>query len=124
MAVQATAVFHQGPLPPARELAAYEQAHPGAAAWILKEAERNAEHVRQMETIGARLQIRDALLFRVLPFSVVTVYILSTMAIAIFANAWVGGTLLATGLAGVATAYVKCMLPGANNETREPARKP
>jgi len=105
------ATLQTGPLPPARELAAYEQAHPGAAAWILSEAQINAAHVRQMEVVGAKLQSRDAFLFRVLPFIAVFAFLMCTMMIAIFANAWAGSALLASGLVTIVLAYIRGVLP-------------
>ena len=101
------ATFHAGPLPPARELAAYDQAHAGAAAWILQQAELNAEHVREMERLGARLQTRDALLLRLLPFCFVTLFVMCATVIAIWGNVWFGGSLLASALGGVGLAYLK-----------------
>lgn len=112
VAQQVATTFHAGPLPPARELAAYDQAHPGAAAWILHEAELNAEHVRVMERLGARLQTRDALLLRTLPFCFVTLFVLCATMIAIWGNVWFGGSLLASALGGVALAYLKSSGPG------------
>ena len=104
---QVATSFHAGPLPPARELPAYDQAHPGAAAWILHEAALNAEHVRAMERLGARRQTRDALLLRVLPFCFVTLVVICATAIGVWGNVWFGGSLLASALGGVALAYVK-----------------
>ena len=95
---QVAATFHAGPLPPARELAAYEEAHAGAATWILREAELNAEHVREMERLGARLQTRDAFLLRALPFCFVTLFVVCATVIAIWGNVWFGGSLLATSV--------------------------
>lgn len=98
---------HQGPLPPPEQLAAYERLHPGSAAWILDQAEQNAEHIRSMERRGAAAQERDALLKRVLPFAVVVVFLAGWVAIAIWASPIIGAAGAFTTLASVLLAYFK-----------------
>jgi len=90
-AMQLQISSHQGPLPPPHVLSGYEQVHPGAAAWILKEAEASASHTREMERLALTYQARDALLHRILPFFLVALLLIVSAAIAIFANVYVGG---------------------------------
>jgi uncharacterized membrane protein len=97
---------HQGPLPPPQHLAGYEQAHPGAAAWILREAEASAAHTRDMERLAIRYQARDAFLERLLPFSLVAILLIIS-AIMAYANAVLGGVAFVGTLAGVVTVYLK-----------------
>lgn len=106
-AVQVQISAHQGPLPPPQVLAAYEQAHPGAAAWVLREAEASAAHVREMERRAIRYQARDALLHRILPFALVALLLIISAALAIFANAIIGGIAFFSTLASVVIVYLK-----------------
>lgn len=110
---------HQGPLPPPQILAGYEQAHPGAAAWVLREAETAASHVRDMEQMAIRYQARDALLQRTLPFALVALLLLVSTALAIFANVILGGIAFGSTLAGVVTVYLQGTFGGASASKAE-----
>lgn len=101
-------------------LTAYDAAHPGAATWILKEAEANAQHVRDMERRAIRDQSRDNLLHRLLPFLLVFVLIVASVILAVFANKVLGGVAFFGTLASVVIAYLKGSQPQPSN----PARKP
>jgi uncharacterized membrane protein len=119
MQVQISA--HQGPLPPPQILAAYEQAHAGAAAWVLKEAEASAAHVREMERRAIRYQARDALLHRILPFLLVALLLTISAVLAVFASAILGGVAFIGTLAGVVTVYLKGALgPGSTANAEKP----
>jgi len=88
-------------------LGGYEQVHPGAAAWILREAEASAAHVREMEKRTLKYQARDALLHRVLPFSLVAILLISSTFMAIFANVGRGGIAFFGTLASLVTVFLK-----------------
>jgi uncharacterized membrane protein len=120
-ALQLQISSHQGPLPPAQELAALEAAHPGAAAWVLEEAKTAAAHVRAMEARVLRYQARDALLRRALPFCLVAMLLAISALMAVFANAYVGGAAFVTTLAGVVTVYLKGAMDGEEKPGREVA---
>jgi uncharacterized membrane protein len=98
--------MHSGPLPPPGQLADYEAVYPGAAEWIIKEAERNAAHVRDMERQGIRAQRIDMLLFRLLPFALVAAFLLASVIIAVFVNPYIGGAAVVATMGGVLTAYL------------------
>jgi uncharacterized membrane protein len=116
-AMQVQISAHQGPLPPPQVLAAYEQAHPGAAAWVLREAEASAAHVREMERRVLRYQARDALLHRILPFALVALLLTISAILAIFASPVLGGAAFFGTLAGVVGIYLK----GAMDSGKQPA---
>jgi uncharacterized membrane protein len=105
MQVQVTT--HQGLLPPPQILGGYEQVHQGAAAWILREAEASAAHVREMERRVLEYQARDALLHRALPFFLVAILLVASTFMAIFANVYMGGIAFFSTLASVVTVYLK-----------------
>lgn len=42
-------LVHAGPLPAPSQVADYEAVYPGAARWIIEQAEKNAAHLREME---------------------------------------------------------------------------
>lgn len=105
IAVQAS--LHVGPLPPAREFADYEAAYPGAAAWILSEAAKASEHGRAVELTAAKIQARDALLHRALPFALVAILIGASAVMAIYASKVLGGLAFFGTLAGVVTVYLR-----------------
>ena len=102
----ATISLHSGPLPAAEDFQAYEAAHPGTAAWILDEAAKSADHARSMERDGIRIAARDAFLFRVLPFSIVALFLI-VFTIVSFASVWVGAVGLGATLTSVVIAYLK-----------------
>lgn len=104
--VTLTATHHSGPLPPASEFKAYEEAHPGAAAWIMEEASKSAGHAREMERQGMRIAGRDELLARLLPFGVVALF-LAVFTIVALKNVWVGSIGMGTVLAAVILAYLR-----------------
>lgn len=108
--------LHQGPLPPPQVLDGYEKVHPGSAAWILQEAQTSAEHVRRMEARGVEIQARDLLLHRVLPFALVTGFLIASVILAIFASPVLGGIAFFTTLGSVVTVYLR----GALGTAREP----
>lgn len=100
---------HAGPLPPPEQLRGYELVHPGAAAWILNEAEKNADHVRAMERLAIAGQTRDATLHRVLPFLLVLAFLLASTCIAIWASVVLGGIGFGGTLLSVMLAYFKSL---------------
>ena len=57
---------------------AYEAASPGAAVWILDQAARNSDHIRT--TRALQLQQRDLYLHRLLPFGVVLIFLIASVA--------------------------------------------
>lgn len=98
---------HAGPLPPPQQFAAYEDVHPGAAAWILAQAEANAAHAREMDRRMLAFQARDGLLHRVLPFALVALLVAVSGVMAVFASKVLGGAAFFATLAGVVTVYLR-----------------
>jgi uncharacterized membrane protein len=91
-------------LPPPEQLAAYEAAFPGAAAWIFDQAAKNSDHARTVETNALQLQRTDQLLHRLLPFGLVLAFLISSTVVAVFASvvwgtAGIGGTIAAVMIA-------------------------
>ena len=54
--VRTTTESYSGPLPPAAELAAYDQVHPGSANRIVVMAEQYAAHIQGLETTAFTLE--------------------------------------------------------------------
>lgn len=98
-----------GPLPPPEILSAYDNAHPGAAKWILDLAEKNTEHVRDMDRRAARYRSRDALLQRLLPFLTVIGFLAVALLLGVFAGPYLGGAAFFATLGTVVAAYLKGM---------------
>ena len=51
-----TTETYSGPLPPATELAAYNEVHPGAANRIIRMAESYADHTQELEKAALKLE--------------------------------------------------------------------
>ncbi|WP_284944037.1 hypothetical protein [Acidisoma cladoniae] len=85
---------------------AYRQV-PGAAEWIINQAEINMDHTRAMEKAAADVQRMDASLHRILPFLLVLVLIVASVVLGLFANPWVGGVSFFSTLASVVIVYLK-----------------
>jgi uncharacterized membrane protein len=98
---------HVGPLPHPQQLAAYEEAHPGAAAWILREAELNSQHFRATETKALNAQRLDNLLHRLLPFGLVLTCLVCCTLIAVLASAAWGTVGFGATITAVMVAYLK-----------------
>jgi uncharacterized membrane protein len=104
---RAEATFHSGTLPPASELREYEEASSGSAKWIMEEAAKNSQHVRDMERGALRIAQSESLLRQVLPALAVLSFLASSVIIAVFSNTTVGLIGFATTIAGVIIAYLK-----------------
>ena len=116
--VSTTVSLHSGPLPASDEFQAYEAAYPGTAAWILAEATKSADHGRAMERDGMRVAARDAFLFRLLPFSVVALFLI-VFTFAMFMNVWVGAAGLGVTLTSVIVAYFRSFALERTSQTAE-----
>ena len=114
---------HVGPLPPPQQLAAYEDAHPGAAAWILAQAHANAEHVRDMDRRMLQVRARDGLLHRALPFLPVGLLLIVSGVMAVFASKVLGGAAFFATLAGVVTVYLRGSQPTSTLGSSPPSRR-
>ncbi len=121
LATQAT--FRSGPLPTAQELGDYERASPGAALWILNEAEKSASHLRIVELQALRIESRDILLRRLLPFLVVFTFLVGSVLIALFASTIAGMAAFAATLASVVLVYLKGPANDAGQASEEPRPK-
>jgi uncharacterized membrane protein len=104
--------MHIGPLPPPTLFADYEAVHPGAAGWILDEATKNGDHVRQMELRAIKRDHLDTLLHRLLPFGVVVAFLVASVLIAILASPVIGGVGMFTTMGAVLIAYLTGRAPG------------
>jgi uncharacterized membrane protein len=104
--------MHVGPLPPPSQLAEYEAVYPGAARWIIEQADKNAEHVRDMERRSLSVQRADMLLHRLLPFGLVVIFLAACVVLA-FASPAAGAAGLFITMAGVLTAYLTGRVPAA-----------
>jgi uncharacterized membrane protein len=102
---------HSGPLPVPEQLGAYEAIHPGAAAWIFRQAELNAEHFRTMEEKALQARRQDNLLHRLLPFALVLTCIVSCTLIATLASAVWGIAGFGATIAAVMVAYLTGRAP-------------
>jgi uncharacterized membrane protein len=93
------------------QLGAYEAIHPGAAAWIFRQAELNAEHFRTMEEKALQARRQDNLLHRLLPFALVLTCIVSCTLIATLASAVWGIAGFGATIAAVMVAYLTGRAP-------------
>lgn len=100
-------------------LADYEAVHQGAARWIIEQAEKNAEHAREMELRAIRLQRLDMLLHRLLPFGLVVAFLLASLALAYFNPAAGAAAVIAT-LGTVLTAYLTGRAPNIRSDASPP----
>ncbi|MDE0059039.1 MAG: DUF2335 domain-containing protein [Defluviicoccus sp.] len=98
-----TTESYSGPLPPADQLAAYDEVEPGAAKRIIVMAEEYAEHSREMERTALSLEGKARLRGQLLGVLVVLA-VLGTCLIALdlgyeaFAIALGSGTLVALAI--------------------------
>jgi uncharacterized membrane protein len=110
VAIQATA--HSGPLPPPEQLQAYETVFPGAAEWIFEQSAKNADHARMVELRAIRMQQRDLLLHRLLPFGVVLAFLIACTIVAVRASAALGSVGIGVTIGAVMIAYLTGRAPG------------
>ena len=89
--------------------------HPGAARWIIEQAEKNAEHARDMELRAIRLQRLDMLLHRLLPFGLVIAFLLASLALAYF-NSIAGAAGVIATMGVVLTAYLTGRAPNIRSD--------
>jgi uncharacterized membrane protein len=115
---------HSGPLPVPEQLGAYEAIHPGAAAWIFRQAELNAEHFRTMEEKALQARRQDNLLHRLLPFALVLTCIVSCTLIATLASAVWGIAGFGATIAAVMVAYLTGRAPPAAHRALEFTQRP
>jgi len=121
--VTLSTTYHSGLLPPASEYRGYKEVHEPSAQWILDEASSNASHTRLMEARALEISGRDALLVRLLPACIVTLF-LTVFTIVTFVNSWVGGAGLAATLASVVIAYLKGFGTSESTPNGEVSSKP
>jgi len=93
--------------------------YPGAAHWIIDQAEKNAAHVREMELRAIGLQRLDMLLHRLLPFGLVVAFLIASLALAYFNPAAGAAGLIAT-LGTVLTAYLTGRAPNIRSDAAPP----
>jgi uncharacterized membrane protein len=105
--VQATITHtHRGPIPTAAEFAEYQRALPGAGQWLLEQAALDAEHLRDIERRSLQLANRQTTLQQIVPAITVSVALVTSGAIAIFANAGAGAAVFAATIASILAAYL------------------
>ncbi len=95
-----------GPIPAAAEFAEYQRIFPGAGQWLLDQAALDAEHLRDMERRSLQLAHLHTSLQHVVPAVTVTVALVTSGAIAVFANAGAGAAVFAATIASILTAYL------------------
>jgi membrane associated rhomboid family serine protease len=79
--------------------------------WKLRaQAEKNADHIRMLELSGMKVQARDALLRRLLPFGGVVAFLLAAIVLA-FASPAAGAVTVLGTMAGVLYAYLTGRVP-------------
>lgn len=101
--------YHAGPIPSAKQMAAYEELVPGAAERLLAMAERKAEEIAAESKAVIALQHRELsanAAIDVRQFIVVLAYIVFC-AWASYLNYYLGGFITLAGVAGVVTLYLK-----------------
>jgi uncharacterized membrane protein len=101
---------HTGPLPLPSQLADYEAVYPGAAQWIIEQADKNAQHAREMERQAISLERTDMLLHRLLPFGLVAAFLVATV-ILTFVSPAAGTAGFCATVAGVLIAYLTGRTP-------------
>ena len=102
------AEFHQGPLPPAATFAQYDEVVPGAAERLLAMAEKDAEHVREVEMIAVRASRIEGVIARLAAAAVPIVAICGSVYVCIQTQTVWPGILL--GLGGLSAPLIAAFL--------------
>jgi uncharacterized membrane protein len=101
---QQLSVSYQGPLPPSKELAGYDQVLPGAANRILAMAEKEAEHRRENQDKLVNASVKNSSRGQIFAF-IISILSLVGVALSIYFSmpiASIPSTIIAiTGLASI-----------------------
>lgn len=89
----------------------------------MNEAEKSASHLRIVELQALRIESRDILLRRLLPFLVVFTFLVGSVLIALFASTIAGMAAFAATLASVVLVYLKGPANDAGQASEEPRPK-
>lgn len=97
---------HSGPIPDPMTLERYEQVLPGSAERILKMAEGQSEHRKDLERIVIESRSRDSLLGIIAAFILALVTIGAGTTIIIKGFVWSGTIIGSTGLVGLVGVFI------------------
>lgn len=111
-ASKATSIIHQeqsisGPIPSPDIFHQYDQVLNGAAERILAMAEKDSQHIRDMEADALRATKRDNLLGPLLAFLSIIIFMASASYALFLGFPWVASTIAGTTILGVVTAFLK-----------------
>lgn len=97
---------HKGPIPDPMTLEGYERIVPGAADRIIKMAEEQAAHRKNIETIAVKSRARDSLI-GIISGLVIAIFTLCAGTFIIYlGKVWSGTILGSAGLVGLVSVFV------------------
>lgn len=98
--------FHSGPLPPAKELAEYDEILPGAADRIIAMAERQAEHRQTLEAFAVRAEDRRSWGGLIAGGIVAVGFLVGAVVLGLNDQPWLGGVLGGSTLVSIVGTFV------------------
>lgn len=106
VSVSAAEYHHSGPIPDPMTLERYESILPGAAERIMRMAEDQSSHRREMESVVIRSRARDSLLGIVAGFIIAMSTIFAGVYVITKGYAWSGTLLGSAGLVGLVSVFI------------------
>ncbi len=100
------AITHEGPLPHPEILEAYNQVAPGAADRIIRMAEQQASHRRQIESSVVQAATREALLGQIFGFLIGVTGLLAAAYIAVHGQGAVAAIIATVDLVALVGVFV------------------
>ena len=101
-----------GPLPPPEQLARFDDVLPGTAERIIKMAESEGAHAREVQMRAVRATVRLQHIGQVMAFVLAAGAIIAAYAWALAGHDWVAVTFVASGLVGLAVAFLNVLRAG------------
>lgn len=98
--------FRSGPLPPATELARYDEILPGAAERIISMAERQAAHRQELERFAVHAEDRRSWAGLVVGGVLALAFLTGSVVLGLNDQAWLGGVLGGTTLISIVGTFV------------------
>jgi uncharacterized membrane protein len=104
--IQTSISFSSGPLPPPESLARYNEIVPGAAERILRMAETQSDHRKQLENRTVDSQIRQSDRGQWLAFAIAIAFLIGAVITALYGHDTVAGILGGATVVSLAGAFI------------------
>lgn len=108
--------LHVGPLPPAEELARYDQCVERGAERLFKMAEIQSEHRRKLETATLRTRLCLAVFGQIFAFLLGVLGLGGGVWAVLKGHDWAGVTMSGAALVSLVTAFLRSYAPSRRND--------